>query len=30
MIKWGTYGRFQTNVGNAVNFILFQYRLKKK
>jgi hypothetical protein len=38
MIKWGTFGQhiwstyaqFQKKNGNAINFILFQSRLKKK
>jgi hypothetical protein len=27
---WSTYGQFQKQIGNAINFILFQSRLKKK
>jgi hypothetical protein len=27
---WGTYGQFKKQIGNAVNFILFQSRLKKQ
>jgi hypothetical protein len=27
---WGTYGKFQKQFGNVINFIIFQSRLKPK